>query len=968
MARIIAEAGVRLVADSKGFGASIRGSIRAAMKEASLEADKTPVFDGLEREAERTSSRASSIFGSLFAGLMRGASSLGAALAGATKFALVGAAAGAAAGGLSSFLGVLIPVIGAMAQASGVVALLPAALLGVQAVAATLKLGLQGVGDAFAALASGDVTKFNEALKDLAPAAQEFVKAAAKVKPEFDKMQLGVQQNLFAGLGEQVGKLASIYLPQARSLFGGLATTINGAGKSLALFGQSGTAVSAVSALVDNIKTSFSTLLQPISVVAQAFLNLASVGSGFFPGLAAGIADAARSFSDFINTSAQTGALQEFFSKSLSAAGQLGSIFRDLAVGLFNVFSIGNQVGGGFLGTIQSVVAQFRAFTESVAGQDALRSFFESSATAVQNFLPIILALAQAVGTTLAPILANLTSVIGPALLPIFQMLADALQFAAPGIAALGQGVATLLTSLYPLVPTIGRLAGVLGESLGQAIGTIGPVLGQLANTLGNTLMTVLPQLLPPLGQIIAALGGVLTAVVPLLGPIASLVGAALGPLAKVAASLVPPITKVVEALSGALAPVIPVIAEALAELGASLGPLIGMLGTVLAQAIGALAPLLVPLVQLISALAKALMPIQPALLAMLQPTIAIVGVLANLLVPVLNLITALIVPLIGLFANLFAGAITTASNVLTSVITAITGAISAFFSFVSQVWSEIGRIISTVLSTISAEVSSIWSGVVSFISNAVSSISATVSSWVANLTSSVRNGFNNAVSAVQGAWRSIVDAVSTGVNNVLSFVRGLPGQIVAALGNLTSTLYRAGTDMIAGLVNGLRAAGGQVKDFLLGLIGNAVDSVKAFLGIKSPSTVFASIGRDMGRGMIVGLEAITPQAVAAADAMARTVTASLSDVGAGVTNGITAADVRAITPVSGGSGAGGDGIMLQLYQTNNMLPGADVRQFADVVSQRAAREIAAGGNVLTVQRQPVQDGVNDQTINGVRV
>lgn len=285
-----------------------------------------------------------------------------------------------------------------------------------------------------------------------------------------------------------------------------------------------------------------------------------------------------------------------------------------------------------------------------------------------------------------------------------------------------------------------------------------------------------------------------------------------------------------------------------------------------------------------------------------------------------------------------------------------------------SQVWSEVTRIVSEAGSAISSAVSSAWSTVVSVVSGAVSSVSATVSSWVSNVVSSVRSGFSNAVSAVQGAWRSIVDAVASGVGNVLNYVRGLPGQIVGALGNLGGTLFGVGQDMITGLVNGLRAAGGAIKNFLLGLIGNAVDSVKAFLGIKSPSRVFAGIGRDMGRGMIAGLEAITPQAVAAADAMARTVTASLADVGGGVTNGITAADVRAITPVSGGIGAGGDGIMLQLYQTNNMLPGADVRQFADVVSQRAAREIAAGGNVLTVQRQPVQDGVNDQTINGVRV
>jgi hypothetical protein len=319
VARIIAEAGVRLVADSKGFGASIRSSIRAALKEASVEADRTDVFQGVEKDAERTATRTRSIFGNLFSSLTRGASTLGSVLAGATKFALVGAAAGAAGAGLSSLLGVLIPVIGAMAQASGVAALLPAALLGIVAVTTTLKLGLVGVGDAFKALASGDVTKFNEALKGLAPAAQDFVRSAAKVKPEFDKMQLDVQERLFAGLGEQVGRLAELYLPKARQLFGGLATTINGAGKSVGLFLQSGTALSGVSKLVENINAAFRALLAPVAQMAQAFLDLSVVGSGFFPALAEGVGQAAQKFSQFISTAAQTGQLQEFFSGARSS-------------------------------------------------------------------------------------------------------------------------------------------------------------------------------------------------------------------------------------------------------------------------------------------------------------------------------------------------------------------------------------------------------------------------------------------------------------------------------------------------------------------------------------------------------------------------------------------------------------------------------------------------------------------------
>jgi phage-related protein len=968
VARIIAEAGVRLVADSKGFGASIRSSIRAAMKEASLESEDARPFAALESDAARTASRSGSLFRGLFASLTRGASALGSALTGAVKFALVGAAAGAAAASLSTLLGVLIPVIAAMAQASGVVALLPAALLGVVAVTTTLKLGLQGVGDAFKALASGDVTKFNEALKDLAPAAQEFVKATAKVKPEFDKMQLDVQERLFAGLGAQIGKIATLYLPQARSLFGGLATTINGAGRSLFAFAQSGETVAGVSQLVNNIKLGFQQLLAPITQVTRAFLDLAVVGSGFFPGMAEGIGQAAARFSEFISTAAKTGKLQEFFSKSLSAAGQLGSIFRDLGVAIFNVFSIGNQVGGGFLGTIQQVVAQFRAFTESVSGQNALRSFFESAATAVSNILPLVTSLATAIGTTLAPILANLTDTLGPAILPIFEMLADALRFAAPGIAALGEGVAALLQGIQPLVPIIGRLAGALGGALGEAIAALAPSLSDLAQALGNSLIDILPKVIPPLGDIIAALGEVLTAVVPLLGPLGDLISVGLAPLAGMVRNLVGPIGRLVEALANALAPVIPIIGDALNELGDAMAPFAETLGTVLVQAVEALAPLLPPLVEFFAGLAIALAPIQPALLSTLQPMIQLAGVMANLLIPVLNVLTTIVLPLLTDIIAGFTLAVTTASGIIGGAIGIVSGVISGFVSFLGAVWAMALDIVVSAGAAIVNAVTGAFNIVASVVSNATNTALSTVTGWIASLVSSIRNGFNNAVSAVQGAWRSIVDAVSSGVNNVLSYVRGLPGQILSALGNLSGTLFRAGQDMIAGLVNGLRAAGGQVKSFLLGLIGNAVDSVKAFLGIKSPSTVFAGIGRDMGRGMIVGLEAITPQAVAAADAMARTVTASLADVAGGVTSGITAADVRAITPNQGGATVGSDGIMLHLYQTNNMLPGADVRQFSDVVAQRAAREIAAGGNVLTVQRQPVQDGINDQTINGVRV
>jgi len=48
------------------------------------------------------------------------------------------------------------------------------------------------------------------------------------------------------------------------------------------------------------------------------------------------------------------------------------------------------------------------------------------------------------------------------------------------------------------------------------------------------------------------------------------------------------------------------------------------------------------------------------------------------------------------------------------------------------------------------------------------------------------------------------------------------------------------------------------------------------------------------------------------------------------------------------------------------MLPGTDVRQFADQVLRRANTDLSAGSSSLPVQRQGVQIGVNDGFLTGV--
>ena len=84
----------------------------------------------------------------------------------------------------------------------------------------------------------------------------------------------------------------------------------------------------------------------------------------------------------------------------------------------------------------------------------------------------------------------------------------------------------------------------------------------------------------------------------------------------------------------------------------------------------------------------------------------------------------------------------------------------------------------------------------------------------------------------------------------------------VAGIGNLIGKMVQIGRDMIAGLVNGIKANAAAVWNALKNIVLSGIDNVKAFLGIKSPSRVFMAIGRDIGAGLAIGIDS-TREAVA---------------------------------------------------------------------------------------------------------
>ena len=110
-----------------------------------------------------------------------------------------------------------------------------------------------------------------------------------------------------------------------------------------------------------------------------------------------------------------------------------------------------------------------------------------------------------------------------------------------------------------------------------------------------------------------------------------------------------------------------------------------------------------------------------------------------------------------------------------------------------------------------------------------------------------------------------IAGAIKLFLGIIMGLVKALPqiiGAIIGAIPQLVKALIDAiplfidaGIQLIGGLIKGIVDSIPQLISSLLGGVGSALDAAKAMLGIKSPSTVFIGIGKDVVDGMTIGIK-----------------------------------------------------------------------------------------------------------------
>lgn len=697
-------------------------------------------------------------------------------------------------GGLGAgIMGTTTAVMGlaaAVVDLSGLIGVAAGAAAAGGAVFATLKVGTKGLGDAMKAVGEGDAKKLDEALKKLAPSARAVVLEVAHLKPEWDKLQLGVQQRLFADLNKEVDQLGKAYLPVLRDGMNGVADATNRLVIETANYLESAKATGAVRDIFDNTAKSMDAMHSVGASISDIFLTIASVGSSFLPGLAKGFAEGAARAADFVNKAKESGALAQWMQRALDVAGQLWEVIKNIGSALGGVFEASGASGTAFLNNLVIITSAIADMVNSVEGQTALKDFFAAC----------------------AEVSAQLGDVLKSALLPV---LGEIIAQVAPLIAQLADGLAPVIKAL---APTVMVLVDCLARMLGPIISALAPIVLQLANALGAALVPILPpltdalisvinavapllgiigQLTPILVVIAEAALGLVQALTPVIGMIANgltpifqrlipvimqivqIIGTVLIGVINALAPLFPPLITAVGAVVDAfgqglltvlqaLAPVWPLVIDALVQILAAVLPLVPVIAQFAAQLITQLAPILPVLVTAFLSVIQAILPLLPVL----------VQLITALLPPLLSLITGL-APVITTLAQVFGDILTTVIRdlvvpILTELITLIQGVLVPVLTFlelvIQRVFQNAGIMISTAWNVVIKPVFEFLAGMIT--GTLVPTVQQFADFWARGwqgMSDWLSNIWNNGIRPV---WQALVDFIRITIPD--AFTRGV--------------------------------------------------------------------------------------------------------------------------------------------------------------------------------------------------
>ena len=264
------------------------------------------------------------------------------------------------------------------------------------------------------------------------------------------------------------------------------------------------------------------------------------------------------------------------------------------------------------------------------------------------------------------------------------------------------------------------------------------------------------------------------------------------------------------------------------------IGQVIADMGTIIAQTLPEMISTVLP--SLISAGAQLLVGL----------VAGIISALPQLAASVPEIVSALYTSIVSAGPQL-ATAVTQLLSMFTSGIeTGIPDLISRLPQIIEGILNFIAENLPSILDMGVQILTSLQDGIINSISSLVSSLPQVISAITGFIADNLPAIVNAGISVLVNLASGIVSAIP----QLVAVLPQIISAIVNGIGNLMGSIVDIGENIVQGIWEGIQNMATWIKNKVTGFFSGIVDGVKGLLGIHSPSTVFADMGKNMALGL----------------------------------------------------------------------------------------------------------------------
>lgn len=320
--------------------------------------------------------------------------------------------------------------------------------------------------------------------------------------------------------------------------------------------------------------------------------------------------------------------------------------------------------------------------------------------------------------------------------------------------------------------------------------------------------------------------------------------------------NLLPRIEQILTGIGSALQTLAPIIAEKVPEILTTVLPSIVSAGAQLIVGLitgiaGALPELVSAIPDMVMSIVTAISESLPSIIAAGQELLSMFtdGILSAL-PGLVEAVGGIITTLTDTFVEYFPDVVNTGFDILNQVVDGIVGGLPDMISRLPAIIDGFLNFITENLPTILDKGVELLNKLVNGIIGAIPDLLAALPQIITSFTKFIGENLPKIVDAGIKLLMNLVKGIVKTIPELIKALPSIIAAIVTGIGNQMGGILEIGKNIVMGIWEGISGMASWIGEKVSGFFGGIVDGVKGLLGIHSPSTVFADMGKNMALGL----------------------------------------------------------------------------------------------------------------------